>query len=98
VEDSEAKEFMKHYWFKVIQYDFANTWMPQAREGALLMNEPGTQKFYLYGGVASEPMQGIAKLITVAGSPECAWNILTEVNKSLKYLCDGDKLGGRYGF
>ena len=97
VEDSEAKEFKKHYWFKVIQYVYSS-WVPQAREGALLMNEPGTQKFYLYGGVANEPMRGIAKLVTVASSEQCKWDILTEENKSLKYVCDADKLGGRYGF
>ena len=70
------------------------------------MNEPGKSYFYLYGGVANEPMKGIAMLYDVdsdaAGQDNlkmmAKWEILSDQNGTLRYICDGDKLGGRYGF
>jgi len=57
-----------------------------------LINNPGTADFYLYGGVASEPMNGIAKL-TITGYTSCKWDIVFP-----NYKCDASKLKGRYGF
>jgi len=52
------------------------TWVPQAREGAVLINVPGTYDCFLYGGVASEPLNGIAKLkVFGPESNECKWDI-----------------------
>jgi len=75
VENHDAKECGKHYWFKVLQYQEAS-WIPQAREGALLLNHTGTNDFYLYGGVAQEPCKGLAKLNTEKyPSNACKWDI-----------------------
>jgi len=68
------------------------TWVPQAREGAVIINIPSTNKFYLYGGVAQEPLNGIAKL-TVCGTNDCQWEIITPNYKTKKKT-----LKGRYGF
>jgi len=37
--------------------------MPKAREGAVLVNLPGSKNFYLLGGVINEPNNGMAKLL-----------------------------------
>jgi hypothetical protein len=66
--------------------------VPQAREGAVVVNVPGTNILYLYGGVAQEPMNGMAKL-SVFGGSDCRWDILFPT-----YSCDVSKLKGRYGF
>jgi hypothetical protein len=49
--DHEAKEKNKHYWFTVNKFQYT-TWVPQAREGAVLVRLPNTNRFFLYGGVA----------------------------------------------
>ena len=87
----EAEHSRKHYWFKVQQYVY-RTWVPQAREGAVLLNIPGTNKFYLYGGVAQEPLNGIAKL-SVHGNNDCVWEIVKP-----NYLTQNKTIKGRYGF
>lgn len=46
----------------------------------------------LYGGVAQEPLNGIAKL-SVYSNTDCKWEIIFP-----NYICDGEKLKGRYGF
>lgn len=91
VEEKDALKFNKYYRFKIYQYQY-RTWVPQAREGAILLNLPGTNDFILYGGVAQEPLKGVAKL-SIFGNTDCKWDInLTE------YACDSEKLKGRYGF
>ena len=66
--------------------------MPQAREGALLINVPYTNQCYLYGGVAAEPLNGIAKL-AVNGTTDCKWDIVFP-----NYIGNAEKIIGRYGF
>lgn len=66
--------------------------MPRAREGAVVVNVPNTQYLYLYGGVAQEPMNGMAKL-TVFGGSDCRWDIV-----KVSHTCDPTKVKGRYGF
>ena len=56
------------------------------------MHIEGTNTAILYGGVASEPLNGIAKVFCY-GPTDCKWDIIL-----LKYDCDADKLLGRYGF
>jgi hypothetical protein len=66
--------------------------VPQAREGAIIVNLPNTNTCYLYGGVANEPLNGIAKL-SVYGSTDCKWDIVFP-----KVDASADKILGRYGF
>ena len=47
------------YFVSVYQYKYTS-WVPQAREGATLLYVPGKDKCLLYGGVAQEPLNGIA--------------------------------------
>ena len=49
--------------------------MPQARQGAVLLNHPGTKSFYLYGGVHHEPLGGISKLLAVDKN-DCRWDMV----------------------
>jgi len=74
VEELNAQKTNGHYWFQAMQIEY-RTWVPQARTGAVLINIPGTNIFYLFGGVNSEPMDGIAKL-SVYGSTDCKWEII----------------------
>lgn len=61
-----------------------------AREGAVLNYLPEDNTFILYGGVASEPMKGIAQLKPYTGK----WDLITKLN----YISTNqDKLDGRYG-
>lgn len=61
VEELNAQKTNGQFWFQVDLFE-EETWVPQARTGAVLINIPGTNIFYLFGGVNSEPMDGIAKL------------------------------------
>lgn len=81
----------KEYWFSIHQFQY-RTWVPQAREGAILINIPQTNKYYLYGGVAMEPLNGIARL-TVFSKTDCTWEIITPQIKTKTKT-----LKGRYGF
>lgn len=51
MEEKDALKHNKVYRFKIFQYQY-RSWVPQAREGAILLNLPGTSDFILYGGVA----------------------------------------------
>lgn len=67
--------------------------MPQAREGAVLVHVPQTNRFFLYGGVAQEPLKGIARL-EVHGNTDCTWELVTPHNQE-----DQPKqVKGRFGF
>ena len=58
----------------------------------MLINIPDTNKFYLYGGVAQEPLNGIAKL-TVNSHTDCKWEIINP-----NYIDKAQFLKGRFGF
>jgi hypothetical protein len=91
VEEAEVKKLNKHFWCTVQKFNY-RTWVPQAREGALLINVPYTNQCYLYGGVAAEPLNGIAKL-AVNGTTDCKWDIVFP-----NYIGNAEKIIGRYGF
>ena len=74
VEKMDAVTFDRHYWFQCLQFVY-RSWVPRAREGAVIINLPHTNTCYLYGGVANEPLNGIAKL-SVYGSTDCKWDIV----------------------
>lgn len=52
-------------------------------------------QFILYGGVAAEPLNGIAKLETY-GTTDCKWDLITGIE--YKGLSEGNRFVGRYGF
>lgn len=56
------------------------------------MHMPEMNTCILYGGVAQEPLNGIAQL-AVYGNTDCKWDIIFP-----QYKCDSSKLVGRYGF
>ena len=56
------------------QYEYTS-WVPQAREGANLMYLPDVGTYILYGGVAAEPMSGIAQL-AIHGNTSCKWDLI----------------------
>lgn len=76
VEELNAQKTNGQYWFQAMEFEY-NSWVPQARTGAVLINIPGERfgTFYLFGGVNSEPMDGIAKL-SVLGPTACKWEII----------------------
>ena len=48
--------------------------------------------FFLYGGVTSEPNNGLAKL-EIFTNHECKWDIVYP-----QYVCEGRRIVGRNGF
>ena len=91
MENYDAIRNDKHYWFTVYQYAYS-TWVPQAREGAVILHLPESNQIYLFGGVAQEPMNGMAKLM-LFGNTDCKWDIVFP-----HYKTDQSKIKGRYGF
>lgn len=77
VENIDAKNNDKDYWVQVNSIE-EDSWIPQAREGAHLIENPDTNNIYLYGGVPQEPKGGIA-MLTLKDHYQCKWNINDEV-------------------
>ena len=68
------------------------TWVPQAREGAVLVPVPGKKQFVLFGGVNQEPMSGIAKLEIKEGD-ECSFELVVPDR-----IPETKELEGRFAF
>lgn len=81
----------KQYYFSLYRYHY-KTWVPKARESAALTHFPEQNSFLLYGGVSSEPMNGLASL-NIYNNTTCKWDLVYP-----QYACEESKVVGRYGF
>ena len=57
VDKWKVKHLNAEYWCKIKEFN-CQEWVPQAREAAVLLNDPGTLSLYLFGGVSKEPLNG----------------------------------------
>jgi len=81
VDKWKVKHLNAEYFFKIKEFN-SQEWVPQAREAAVLINDPGTLSLYLFGGVSKEPLGGLLKLLIYNPNFNlCRWDLVRPDHK-----------------
>ena len=59
LENFDARIHKKEYWITAGKYSCDDDYIPEAREGSVMVTQTGTQSLLLHGGVGSDTSKGM---------------------------------------